>query len=55
MKASPKELWETCVWLLMIQQRPLIEPPEKPEQMVRQFNRRSSVSTTSRKATKKSK
>jgi four helix bundle protein len=29
MKVSLKELRETHVWLLMIQRKPLIEPPEK--------------------------
>ncbi|NQU21828.1 MAG: four helix bundle protein [Candidatus Nealsonbacteria bacterium] len=43
MKVSLKELRETHVWLLMIQRKPLITPPEKLEPILAECNELISI------------
>ncbi len=38
MKIALKELRETHVWLLMIQRKPLLEPPTKLEPLIKECN-----------------
>ena len=47
MKVALKELRETHVWLLMIQRKPLIEPPQKLEPMIRECNELIAIFVTS--------
>ena len=53
MKVSLKELRETHVWLLMIQRKPLIEPPEKLAPIIRECNELISIFVTSTKTAEK--
>jgi four helix bundle protein len=47
MKVSLKELRETHVWLLMIQRKPLIEPPDKLTPIIRECDELISIFVTS--------
>ena len=43
MKVCLKELRETRIWLLVIQRKPLIEPPEKVEPVISECNELISI------------
>ncbi len=47
MKISLKELRETHVWLIMTQRKPLLEPPEKLDEIIRECNELISIFVSS--------
>jgi four helix bundle protein len=47
MKVSLKELRETLIWLIIIQRKPLIEPPEKLDPLVQECNELIAIFVTS--------
>jgi len=54
MKIALKELRETHVWLLMIQSKPLLEPPAKLEPIVKECNELISIFVSSIKTARES-
>jgi len=55
LKIALKELRETHVWLLMIQRKPLIEPPDKLAPIIRECNELISIFVASVRTTEKNK
>jgi len=53
MKIALKEVRETQVWLLMIQRRPLIEPPDKLAPIIGECNELIAIFVTSVKTAQK--